>query len=131
VSDAPDSRQVVLVADDDQDILHLLGHRLELWGYGVVEAANGQEAFDLAREQEPALAILDVRMPGLDGVEVTRRLRAGSSRIPIILLTARIQESDVSAGIDAGADAYLEKPFDAEALRSMVHELLASASLPT
>jgi DNA-binding response OmpR family regulator len=126
MSAAPDTRPLVLVADDDKDILQLLRLRLELLGYAVVQAVNGVEALELAREQEPALAILDVMMPGLDGLEVTRQLRAGNSRIPIILLTARIQESDVSAGLDAGADAYLGKPFDAMDLRSKVEELLGS-----
>jgi DNA-binding response OmpR family regulator len=125
MSAAPDTRPLVLVADDDKDILQLLRLRLELLGYAVVQAVNGVEALELAREQEPALAILDVMMPGLDGLEVARQLRAGSSRIPIILLTARIQESDVSAGLAAGADASLGKPFDAAALRAKVHELLA------
>jgi two-component system, OmpR family, response regulator MprA len=68
-----------------------------------------------------------VMMPGLNGLEVVRKLRAENSRMPIILLTARIQESDVSAGLDAGADAYLGKPFDAADLRDKVHELLAPA----
>ncbi len=121
---APGTRPLVLVADDDKDILQLLRLRLELLGYGVVQAANGVEALELAREQTPGLAILDVMMPGLDGLEVTRQLRAENSRIPIILLTARIQESDVSAGFDAGADAYLGKPFDAMDLRNKVEELL-------
>jgi DNA-binding response OmpR family regulator len=118
---------LVLVADDDKDILQLLRLRLELLGYDVVQAVNGVEALELAREQEPALAILDVMMPGLNGLEVVRKLRAENSRMPIILLTARIQESDVSAGLDAGADAYLGKPFDAADLRDKVHELLAPA----
>lgn len=126
MSAAPDTRPLVLVADDDKDILQLLRLRLELLGYGVVQAANGVEALELAREKNPALAILDVMMPGLDGLEVARQLRAANSRIPIILLTARIQESDVSAGLDAGADAYLGKPFDATDLRNKVEELLAS-----
>jgi DNA-binding response OmpR family regulator len=118
---------LVLVADDDKDILQLLRLRLELLGYDVVQAVNGVEALELAREQEPALAILDVMMPGLNGLEVVRKLRAENSRMPIILLTARIQESDVAAGLDAGADAYLGKPFDAADLRDKVHELLAPA----
>jgi len=130
VNTARDSRPLVLVADDDNDILHLLRLRLELWGYGVVQAANGAQALELAREQEPALAILDVMMPGLNGLEVARQLRAGNSRIQIILLTARIEEGDVSAGLDAGADAYLGKPFDAAELRHKVQELLAPAPLP-
>ena len=123
-------RPLVLVADDDKDILQLLRIRLEAWGYGVVEAVNGVQALALVREEKPALAILDVMMPGLDGLQVARQLRAESSRIPIILLTARIQEGDVSAGLGAGADAYLGKPFDAADLRNKVLELLAPAVLP-
>jgi DNA-binding response OmpR family regulator len=128
MSAAPGTRPLVLVADDDKDILQLLRLRLELQGYGVVQAANGAEALELAQELKPALAILDVMMPGLDGLQVARQLRAANSRIPIILLTARIQESDVSAGLDAGADAYLGKPFDAVDLRNKVEELLGSGS---
>jgi DNA-binding response OmpR family regulator len=127
MSAEPRECPLVLVADDDKDILQLLRLRLELLGYDVVQAVNGVEALELAREQEPALAILDVMMPGLNGLEVVRKLRAENSRMPIILLTARIQESDVSAGLDAGADAYLGKPFDAADLRDKVHELLAPA----
>jgi DNA-binding response OmpR family regulator len=127
MSAEPRECPLVLVADDDKDILQLLRLRLELLGYDVVQAVNGVEALELAREQEPALAILDVMMPGLNGLEVVRKLRAENSRMPIILLTARIQESDVSAGLDAGADAYLGKPFDAADLRDKVHELLTPA----
>jgi DNA-binding response OmpR family regulator len=127
MSAEPHECRLVLVADDDKDILQLLRLRLELLGYDVVQAVNGVEALELAREQEPALAILDVMMPGLNGLEVVRKLRAENSRMPIILLTARIQESDVAAGLDAGADAYLGKPFDAADLRDKVHELLAPA----
>ena len=92
---------VVLAADDDEDILDLVKFRLERSGYTVLQARDGEEALELARERKPDLAVLDVMMPKLDGLELTRRLRAeeATSRMPIILLTARAQDADVAAGL--------------------------------
>ncbi|MDQ4018696.1 MAG: response regulator [Actinomycetota bacterium] len=118
---------VVLVAEDDADILELIAHRLATAGYDVVTVPDGEQALRVARERRPDLAVLDVTMPKLTGCEVTRALRADNrtSRMPVILLTARVQESDVAAGLDAGADDYLRKPFSAAELRDRVAELLA------
>ena len=118
---------VVLVAEDDADILELIAHRLATAGYDVVMVPDGEQALRVARERRPDLAVLDVTMPKLTGCEVTRALRADNrtSRMPVILLTARVQESDVAAGLDAGADDYLRKPFSAAELRDRVAELLA------
>jgi DNA-binding response OmpR family regulator len=117
---------VVLAADDDEDILALVAFRLERSGYTVVQARDGQEALELARSEKPDLAVLDVMMPKLDGFELTRRLRAeeATSRIPIILLTARAQDADVQTGFDAGADDYLRKPFSPQELRTRVQAIL-------
>jgi DNA-binding response OmpR family regulator len=119
-------RTVVLVADDDEDIRLLVSYRMSRAGYEVVEARDGDEALRLAQERLPALAILDVMMPKLDGFEVTRRLRAHeeTSRIPVILLTARAQEADVQRGFDAGADDYIRKPFSPQELRARVQAIL-------
>jgi len=119
-------RPLVLVADDDEDILQLLAFRLERAGYEVVRAHNGKQALRLALERHPALAVLDVMMPGLDGYEVTRELRRHevTSTMPVILLTARAQASDVSRGMAAGADDYVKKPFDARELKDRVERLL-------
>ena len=119
-------RPLVLVADDDEDILQLLAFRLEHAGYEVVQAQNGKQALRLALELHPALAVLDVMMPGLDGYEVTRELRRHevTSVMPVILLTARAQASDVSRGMAAGADDYVKKPFDARELKDRVERLL-------
>jgi DNA-binding response OmpR family regulator len=116
----------VLVAEDDDDIRALVVYRLERSGYEVVEARDGEEALRLAAERQPDLAILDVMMPKLDGYEVTRRLRKddATSRLPVILLTARTQDSDVSRGFDAGADDYIRKPFSPEELRARVQAIL-------
>ena len=120
-------RPVVLVADDDEDILQLLTFLLESARYDVVQARDGEEALRLALDLLPSLAVLDATMPGLDGFEVTRRLRSeGPTReLPVILLTARAQASDVSRGIAAGADDYVKKPFDARDLKDRVERLLA------
>jgi DNA-binding response OmpR family regulator len=120
-------RPVVLVADDDEDILQLLTFLLESARYDVVQARDGEEALRLALDLVPSLAVLDAMMPGLDGFEVTRRLRSeGPTRhMPVILLTARAQASDVSRGIAAGADDYVKKPFDARDLKDRVERLLS------
>jgi DNA-binding response OmpR family regulator len=127
IEQAPGDRPLILVADDDEDILTLLTFRLERAGCDVVKARNGDEALRLALEQVPDLAVLDVMMPGLHGYEVTRELRRteATSTMPIILLTARAQESDVARGLAAGADDYVKKPFDAHDLRERVERLLS------
>ncbi len=120
-------RKLVLVADDDPDILDLVTFRLDRAGYEVVQAHDGQEALDTALARTPDLCVLDVMMPRLDGYEVTRRLReADATRsVPIILLTARAQESDVERGFEAGATDYVRKPFSPQELRARVEALLA------
>jgi DNA-binding response OmpR family regulator len=118
----------VLVADDDDDILMLVAFRLERAGCDVITARNGDEALKLAVERIPDLAVLDVMMPGLDGYAVTRALRQTdqTSEMPVILLTARAQASDVARGMAAGADDYVRKPFDAGDLRERVERLLGT-----
>jgi DNA-binding response OmpR family regulator len=125
--DAADrERPLVLAADDEEDILELIVFRLERSGYDVVGARDGAEALELARSAKPDLAVLDVMMPKMDGFELTRRLREdeATSRMPIILLTARSQESDVQRGFDSGADDYLRKPFSPQELRARVQAIL-------
>ena len=119
-------RPLVLVADDDADILALVSFRLQRAGYDIVQAGDGEEALRLARERRPDLAVLDVMMPRLTGDEVTRQLRASeeTSRIPVILLTARVQEADVARGFEAGADDYIKKPFSPQELRARVQAIL-------
>ncbi len=119
-------RPLVLVADDDPDILALVRFRLERDGYEVLSAPDGETALDLALARTPDLALLDVMMPRLDGYEVTRRLRehGPTTTIPIILLTARVQEPDVERGFEAGADDYVTKPFSPQALGERVQAAL-------
>jgi DNA-binding response OmpR family regulator len=118
--------QTVLVADDDLDIQGLVVLRLERSGYRVLRASDGEEALELALREQPALAVLDITMPKLDGLEVTRQLRARpeTAELPVILLTARVQEADVAGGLDAGATDYLKKPFSPQELGARVAALL-------
>jgi DNA-binding response OmpR family regulator len=119
-------RPLVLVADDDADILQLVAFRLERSGYDVVRATDGEEALRIATEARPDLAVLDVMMPKLTGYDVTRRIREdeATSQIPVILLTARVQDADVARGFEVGADDYLKKPFSPQELRARVQAIL-------
>ena len=120
------NRPLILCADDDEDILSLVALRLERAGYEVVRAVDGEAAIVAARARRPVLAVLDVMMPKRTGYEVLAELRADPSLrdLKVILLSARVQESDVERGMDAGADAYLAKPFKAPELVALVQELL-------
>ena len=127
-ADPADARSVnepllVLVADDDPDIRQLVRLRLERSGYAVISAGDGSEALALAIDRHPDLAILDVSMPQLSGLEVARALRARYAELPVILLTARAAETDVHEGAAAGADRYITKPFSPQELESQVREL--------
>jgi len=123
------SEPLVLVADDDEDILLLITTRLRRDGFEIVSASSGDDALALARERRPVLAVLDIGMPGLDGVQVLEHIRADEDLrgIRVLLLTAKAQESDVRRGFDAGADAYVKKPFSPAELSARVRELVDSA----
>lgn len=125
-----DTAPTILVADDEEDLRELVTYRLTRSGYRVIGAGDGQEAFDLAAERTPDLMVLDVMMPKLDGYELTRRVRADASlrSIPVILLTARSQDSDVDRGFEVGADDYLRKPFNPDELVDRVRAVLGGAS---
>jgi len=124
-----DNRPLIVCADDDGDIRELVLFGLESFGYRVVFAADGTEALRLAQTWHPALLILDVAMPGIDGFELTRLLRddEATSGIPVVLLTARVQDADVARGKDLGANAYITKPFALDELGREVRRLLQAA----
>jgi DNA-binding response OmpR family regulator len=117
---------LVLCADDDEDILSLVSLRLQRAGYEVATAPDGDAAVEVARARRPALAVLDVMMPKRTGYEVLAELRSDDTlrEMKVILLSARVQEGDVARGFEAGADAYLAKPFKAQDLVNKVQELL-------
>ncbi len=125
-SNRVDSRPRILIADDDPDILELVAFRLSRAGFDVVKASDGEDALAKIAAHRPDLAVLDVMMPKLDGYEVTRRLRAAdpADEMPVILLTARVQDIDIARGFEAGADDYMKKPFSPVDLRARVEAVL-------
>ena len=121
------SEPLVVVADDDDDILLLVTTRLRRDGFDVVSAQNGTDALALVRERRPAVAVLDIGMPGLDWLEVLEQIRDDDdlAGVRVLLLTAKAQESDVRRGYEAGADAYVRKPFSPTELSARVRELVS------
>ena len=117
----------ILVADDEQDIRELVAYRLSRSGYRIIEARDGEEAFQLAADQALDMAVLDVMMPRLNGFDLTQRLRhtPATARLPILLMSASVQEADISRGFAAGADGYLTKPFTPDQLLTRVREVLS------
>jgi DNA-binding response OmpR family regulator len=120
----------ILVADDDVDIRELVEFKLSTLGHDVVAVADGAAAIDACQASRPDLAVLDVMMPGVSGLEAIRAIRADPALadLPVILLTARAQESDVETGFDSGADDYITKPFSPRELASRVQALLTRSS---
>jgi two-component system, OmpR family, response regulator MprA len=115
----------ILVVDDERAVRESLRRALELEGYDVGLASDGSEALErLEAEAQPDAVILDVLMPGTDGLEVSRTMRRSGSRVPVLMLTARAEVGDRVAGLDAGADDYLTKPFALEELLARLRALL-------
>jgi two-component system response regulator MprA len=114
----------VLLVDDDRAIRDSLARALDLEGYEVLTAADGAEALRITREEHPDVLVLDVMMPSVDGLTVCRVLRFEQDRTPILMLTARTETTDRVAGLDAGADDYLPKPFDLDELLARLRALL-------
>jgi len=121
----------ILVVDDDAKIRAVVRRGLSYEGYRVVEATSGEEGLAKAREHLPDLVVLDVMLPGIDGLEVTRRLRAAGDETAILMLTARDEISDRVMGLETGADDYLVKPFSFEELLARVHALLRRRATPS
>jgi two-component system, OmpR family, phosphate regulon response regulator PhoB len=118
---------LVLVADDDADIRDLVVFKVEQLGVEVLAVGDGQSAPDAVRTRRPDLAVLDVSMPGLSGIDVCRMIRSDPeiAGTPVIMLTARVQEQDVEQGFTAGADDYVTKPFSPRELVSRIQALLS------
>lgn len=122
--------QTILVVDDEQAIVEVLQYNLEKGGYDVLTANNGLEAVHLAHQHRPDLAVLDITMPGMDGLEVCGKLRHELGT-PVILLTARDAEVDKIVGLEVGADDYVTKPFSPRELVARVKAVLRRAKGPT
>ena len=118
--------KTILLVDDEPHVLEVLKVTLEDLDFRLLEAKDGDIALDIAKTEMPDLVILDVMLPGRDGLDVCRALKeeGQTSRMPVILLTARSEESDAEAGYEAGADRYLTKPFSPLSLMSEVLKLL-------
>jgi DNA-binding response OmpR family regulator len=117
----------ILIVEDEHAVARGIEYALQQEGYTVVLARSGEEGLEIAVGQAPDLVILDVRLPGIDGFEVLRRLRAAGSKAPVLMLTARDDEVDKVIGLELGADDYVTKPFGLRELLSRVKALLRRA----
>jgi two-component system phosphate regulon response regulator PhoB len=125
----PRGRKRILVVDDEKDILDLISYNLRRQGWISFTAGTGNEALEIAAEAELDLIVLDLMLPGIDGTEVARRLKADSrtASIPIVMLTARSEETDVVVGLTLGADDYVTKPFSIKILMARINSILRRA----
>lgn len=119
-------KDVILVVDDEEDIRELVRYNLTKGGYNVTTATTGEEALRIAREAKPILVVLDIMLPGIDGLEVCRRFKADSalSKIPIVMISALGEEKDVVTGLELGADDYVPKPFSPGVLLARVKSVI-------
>jgi two-component system phosphate regulon response regulator PhoB len=120
------AKQKILAVDDEEDILELLRFNLTKEGFAVIGAASGEEALKFARAEKPELILLDLLLPGIDGLEVARRLKkdASTKEIPIIMVTAKGEEADIVTGLEVGAEDYITKPFSRKVLVARVRAVL-------
>ena len=116
----------ILVVDDEEDILELVRYNLKREGYLVLCSKSGEEALDMAQSEQPDLIVLDLMLPGVDGLEVTKALKSSDQTkdIPIVMLTAKGEEPDIVAGLELGADDYVTKPFSPRILTARVRAVL-------
>lgn len=127
------AKKTVLVVDDERDLVDLMTFNLQRNGFSVLSASSGLEALDIARRERPDLILLDLMLPGIDGTEVARRLKADASTnaIPIIMLTAKSEETDVVVGLTLGADDYITKPFSVKILLARLNNVLRRSDTPS
>ena len=119
-------KQRILLVDDDPNISHLVRLYLEKEGFDVTESARGDEALEAFRRESPALVLLDVMLPGMDGLQVLKEIRK-TSKVPVIMLTARDETFDKVLGLELGADDYVTKPFETKELVARVKAVLRRA----
>lgn len=120
------SKQKVLVVDDEQDIRELIQYNLEKEGYSVHSVASGEEALDALQRNQPDAVVLDLMLPGVDGLALCKRLKQDSktSTVPIVMLTAKSEDSDIVSGLELGADDYVTKPFSPKVLIARLRAVL-------
>src|SRR5205085_6569941 len=122
-------RKRILVVDDEKDLVDLITYNLQRNGYDFLAASSGTDALEIAQREQPDLIILDLMLPGIDGTEVARRLKADprTAAVPIIMLTAKGEETDVVVGLTLGADDYVTKPFSMKILLARLSTVLRRA----
>jgi two-component system phosphate regulon response regulator PhoB len=120
------TQKSILVVDDEEDVLELVKYNLEKNGYRVTTASSGEEAISKARSIVPNLVLLDLMLPGIDGLEVCKQLKNNpkTEQVPVIMLTAKGEESDVVVGLEVGADDYITKPFSPKVLIARIRRIL-------
>jgi two-component system, OmpR family, response regulator ResD len=121
--DVTSQQRRVLIVDDEETVREVVGQYLELEGFQILQASNGPEALHLAEKKPPDLVILDITLPGMDGLEICRRLRAVSA-VPILMLTAHAEDAEKLEGFRAGADDYITKPFNPRELVVRVQAIM-------
>lgn len=125
------TKEILLLVDDEQNILDLSAMYLKRDGYTIDTALDGNEAYKKILQTKPALVVLDLMLPGMDGFEICRKLRAANNQVPIILLTARDEDIDKILGLELGADDYLTKPFNPRELSARVRAILKRVNNPS
>jgi DNA-binding response OmpR family regulator len=117
----------IVIAEDEPDIRDLITFTLRFAGYEVIAGNNGEEGYELTKKEKPDLVMMDVRMPKLTGYEACKRIKADPelAHIPVIFLSAKGQESEISSGLEAGAEEYLLKPFAPDQLTEQIRSVLA------
>jgi two-component system phosphate regulon response regulator PhoB len=120
------AHESILVIEDEEDIAELIRYNLEREGYRIVQADSGERGIEIARRQRPDLLLLDLMLPGMDGLEVCKRVKAdgAAAQTPIIMVTARGEEADIVTGLELGAEDYLTKPFSPRVLVARVRAVL-------
>ncbi|MEH0019827.1 MAG: response regulator [Desulfobacter sp.] len=120
------SKETILIVDDEEDILELIKFNLKSEGYNILQAMTGEEAIKIAKQSGPDLMVLDLMLPGIDGLEVTKYLKNNDATmdIPIVMLTAKGEESDIVTGLELGANDYMSKPFSPRELTARIRAIL-------
>ncbi len=120
------ARETILIVDDEEDIIELIKYNLKNEGYDILTAFTGEQAIKIARQSQPDLIVLDLMLPGIDGLEVTRFLKnsAQTKELPIVMLTAKGEESDIVTGLELGANDYISKPFSPKELLARIRAIL-------
>lgn len=120
------SKETILIVDDEEDIIELIKYNLKNEGYSILTATTGEQAIKIAKQANPDLMVLDLMLPGISGLEVTKYLKSleETCRIPIVMLTAKGDESDIVIGLELGANDYISKPFSPKVLIARIRAIL-------